>query len=154
MKRIAVLTALVALLAACGGPLGPLAGGRLSGPEAAAPAGWAGVDVTEGIALETLTADGGAHSVNTWAAIVDGTLYVPTSLILGAENPEERGWVQNVTRDERVRIRAAGTVYPGTMRRTQDAALIERVKATLLARYEEEPSAHSAQAWVYEVRPR
>lgn len=154
MNRIAALIALVVVLPACGGPLGPLAGGRLSGSEATAPPGWAGVDVTEGIALETLTADGKAHSVNTWAVIVDGDLYVPTSLILGSENPEERSWVQNVMRNEQVRVRAGATVYPGVMRRSEDAELIGRVKATLLARYEEEASAHSERAWVYQVNPR
>jgi hypothetical protein len=140
-----------ALLAGCGGPLGPLPGGKLSGQEVPVLDGWAGVTTADGIALETVDGQGKPHSVNTWATIIDGAFYVPTSLILGAEDPNEREWVRNVLANPMVRVRSGERVYPGAMRRVTDAALAAAAKAQLLAAYEEAPTEHSEAAWVFQV---
>ncbi len=151
--RLAGIALLTVLLAGCGGPLGPLSGGELSGQELPAPPQWLGVDTTDGVQLETRDPAGDAHSVNTWATIIDGRFYIPTSLILGAEDPREREWVRNVLANDAVRVRAVGTVYPGRMVRVTDDAIIAAAKTALLAAYDETESEHSAAAWVFEVLP-
>ncbi|MEM1229518.1 MAG: hypothetical protein AAGI15_03200 [Pseudomonadota bacterium] len=153
LRKHSALLLLPLLLAGCGGPLGPLSGGELSGQELPAPPQWLGVDTTDGVQLETLDPAGDAHSVNTWATIIEGRLYIPTSLILGAEDPREREWVRNVLANDAVRVRATGTVYPGRMVRVADEAIIAAAKAALLSAYDEAASEHSAAAWVFEVLP-
>jgi hypothetical protein len=93
-------------------------------------------------------------SVNTWIGSHDGRLYVPTSLILGADEPLEREWVRNVEADPRVRVRIDGTVYELLAVRVEDAATLEAVRATLLTKYEEEADDHARNAWIYELARR
>ncbi len=142
---------LLLLSAACG-PIGPLAGGSLGGPVAPAPGDWQAVAEVEQIQLESRPED--PHSVNTWCGVVDGALYVPSSLIMGPDDPAERGWVRNVVADPRVRLRIDGTVYELRAVRVEEEGERERVRSALMAKYEVEPDAHSAAAWIFRMEPR
>ncbi|CAN0599708.1 unnamed protein product, partial [Laminaria digitata] len=96
VRTTSLLLTLGLLCSACGGPLGPIAGGTLSGPEhTGEEPDWGTLlaDI-ENIQIESNPAD--PYSVNVWATGHDGALYVPTSLILGPDDPTERTWVNNV----------------------------------------------------------
>lgn len=146
---------LLAILLACCGPIGPIPGGALRGDVAAAPVSdWSFTDAHETAQLETDPDD--PHSVNTWMTGHAGALYVPTSLILGVEDPAERGWVQNVGRDPRVRIRIDGVIYERVAVRVTDATELEAVRAKLIAKYDVEASddGQEQNAWIYRLDPR
>lgn len=149
--RTFAATLLTTLIVGCGGPLGPMAGGELSGDiHSGATPDWAAVTANiENAQLETNPAD--PHSINIWAASLDGKLYVPTSLILGPDDPNERTWVNNVLADPNVRLRMDGTVYELRARRVEDDALAARVKTHIMAKYAEDEDEHSAAAWVFEL---
>jgi hypothetical protein len=137
---------------ACG-PLGPLPGGALRGPVHSGPLpSWDFVAPIETVQLETRPAD--PHSVNTWIGTRAGALYVPTSLILGADEPSEREWVRNVLADPRVRIRIDGTVYELTAVRVEDPTEREAVRTSLLAKYDVERDAHAERAWIFRIEAR
>lgn len=87
-------------LAACGGPVGPFAGGALDGVAAPPPAQWRSVPET--IALEVRPAD--PYSVHVWSVGIGARLYV-------AHGPEGSTWGSRLRADNRVRVRVAGTVY-------------------------------------------
>lgn len=149
--RLSIFALLVSSLAACGGPLGPLSGGKLSGEVAqATPDSWAFAANEDHIQLETAPATD-PHSVNVWIGIVDGRAYIPTSLILGGDPPAERQWVKNVLADPSIRLRIQDTVYPAQMRRVTDMETIATVKTAMLTKYEAEVSEQSDGAWVFEV---
>ncbi|MBW2388761.1 MAG: nitroreductase family deazaflavin-dependent oxidoreductase, partial [Deltaproteobacteria bacterium] len=125
MKCSALVIALaIALLStACGsfGPLGPISGGHLRGEVHAGPVtDWAFAQEIETVQLETNPES--PHSVNTWIGIVEGHAYIPTSLILGPDDPREREWVANVVADPRVRVRIDGVVYELKVVRVEDAS--------------------------------
>lgn len=134
------------------GPVGPFPGGALGGPVAEAPADWAAVAHVEQIQLESRPDD--PHSVNTWCGVVDGALYVPTSLILGPDDPNERGWVRHVVADARVRLRIEGQVYELRAVRVEAAEERERVRTALLAKYDAELDDHARAAWIFRMEPR
>ena len=95
------LLALAALaVAACGGPLGPIAGGQLDGPVATAPAQW--TDVPDAIQLEA--GPSAPYSVNVWSVGIGPHLYVATG-------PEGSDWMALVQADSRVRVRVHDAVY-------------------------------------------
>lgn len=149
-----LLTALASALAtACGGPLGPIAGGALRGTlhQGALPSPTE-IAAPDTIQLETNPAD--PHSVNTWIAAHEGRLYIPTSLILGDDEPTERGWVRNVMADPQVRIRSGGVVYAGALVRVEDPAEREAARDVLLRKYEEERDEHAEKAWIYRFEAR
>lgn len=146
------LIVFITLIASCGGPIGPLSGGALSGESAPAPSDWGFARDVETAQLETRPQD--PYSVNIWIGVLDGALYVPTSLILGDERPTERAWVQHVEADPEVRIRIDGKIYAGQARRVQNPDIVSAVKALMLAKYEEEATPHSDGAWVYEITAR
>ena len=137
---------------ACSDPLGPFAGGALSGPEAETPDSWAFATDIEVIQLETRPDD--PHSVNTWIGVVDDALYIPTSLIMGEEDPGQRAWVQHVQANPAVRLRMDGSIYNATAVRVTDESTIAQVKTALLAKYDEAATEHSNRAWVFRMEGR
>lgn len=153
--RINALPVLVlALLAqlACG-PLGPIPGGRLRGAEHEGPApAWDRFAQVEQVQLETNPED--PHSVNTWIGVYEGALYIPTSLIRGADDPRERTWVKNVQADPKVRLRIDDTVYPLRATQVEDPATVEAVRSMLLSKYEVESDPHAQAAWIFRLDPR
>ncbi len=153
--RIATLLLTLGLLcSACGGPLGPMAGGTLSGPEHSGdePDWDALLNEIENIQIESNPAD--PYSVNVWATGHSGALYVPTSLILGPDDPTERTWVNNVVQNPSVRLRIDGTVYPRTAVRVTDEELVATVRSLLMAKYQEDEDEHSSKAWIFRMDPR
>lgn len=92
------------LVLACGGPLGPLPGGRLTGPEAARPVDdWSFTRDVRLVQLETRPAD--PWSVTLGCIDHEGALYV------GSHDPTDR-WVRNALADPRVRLRVDHTIHP------------------------------------------
>jgi hypothetical protein len=150
------LLALVASLGlACGGPVGPLAGGALSGTVGSPRVSdWSFAETIQTAQLETRPDD--PHSVNTWFATIGDRLYVPTSMILGPKDPSTRSWVVNVEADPRVRIRLGRTVYERTARRVEDLLEYESARAVLEARYEISPEDRDPErvVWIYRLDPR
>jgi len=151
----AALLILLVTLAGCGGPLGPFSGGQLSGEvQNAATTDWAFSDTHETVQLEVQPTD--PHSVNTWCAASEGQLYVPTSMILGPTNPEERDWVGFVKSDPAVRIRIVGKVYERVATRVTDDAEFEKARLALEAKYEIAPEDRDPERtiWIYRLDPR
>jgi len=153
LPRLALPTLLaLAIFALACGPIGPIPGGRLSGPVENAPADWGFASDVGTIQLETRPDD--PHSVNTWCGVVDGALYVPTSLIRGTDEPSEREWVANALADPRVRIRVGDSVYQARAVRVDDPTEREAARAALIAKYDVEPDPHSEAAWVFRMEAR
>ena len=152
MRLVPALCVALLFTLACG-PLGPLAGRRLGGPvhQGGAP-DWNAVADVETIQIETRPDD--PYSVNVWCAVTDEKLYIPSSLILGPDDPNERTWVQNIEADPDVRVRIDGTVYELLGVRVEDPAEIETAREALLAKYSEEATDHSGKAWIYRMEPR
>ncbi len=143
---------LAALLLGCG-PLGPIPGGRLRGTVVEPPpVEWSGVEAVRTAQLETRPDD--PHSINIWTGVVEGRLYVTSSLIRGPDDPNERDWVRHVLEDPRVRLRIDGRIYELTAVRVEDPARVEAVRSAMIAKYDVEPDAHSDAAWVFRLEPR
>jgi len=151
-SRTTALLGLSLALAACG-PLGPLPGGRLSGPAAAAPADWSFTAEHAQVELETNPAD--PYSVNVWCAALGERLYVPTSMIRGPKQPTEREWVRNAVADPRVRVRIAGQVYERRAVRVSDPAELEAARAALEQKYELDPAERDPEReiWIFRLEP-
>ena len=115
------------------GPLGPFSGGRLSGDEGSWPEDWNRIADVPQIQLETDPKD--PYSVNVWFVVVDDEAYLATSLLVGTEVPEERGWVRVVTSDPRFRIRIEGTLYQARLETVTDPTLKGRVFDAFYAKY-------------------
>jgi len=150
-----VLVLALATGVACGGPLGPLSGGRLSGdPGPGVVTDWSFAEGIETAQLETRPAD--PYSVNIWFAAQGDRLYVPSSMILGPKVPTERSWVAHVQADPAVRIRLDGTVYGRTAVRVEDADEFEAARAALEAKYEIAPEDRDPEreVWIYRLEPR
>jgi len=137
LARPSFLSGVVAFLAlglmiGCG-PIGPFPGGRLSGPEGSWPEdGNPALDLKQ-IQLETMIDD--PSSVNVWVAVVDKDAFIATSLLMGTEVPDERGWVRDVTVDPRVRVRVGGVVYPARLVELEDPDQIARVFEAFRTKY-------------------
>jgi hypothetical protein len=152
-KIAALLAALTASLLTGCGPLGPIPGGALDGQEhSGAPPDWRSLADVDQIQLETRPSD--PYSVNTWMGVYRGRPYVPTSMILGADDPTDRQWVKNVLEDPNVRVRVEGVVYPLRAVRVKDDVELAAVRALLLEKYEVEADEHVEQGWIFRLDPR
>jgi hypothetical protein len=153
MRRF-LLGAATAFALACGGPVGPFAGGELSGELAAAPLDLASLEQTTQVQLETNPA--APHSVNTWIGVADGAVYVPTSMIRGPLSPAEREWVKNVQADPRVRLRAEGALHELLAVRVEDRAQYAAARAALEAKYElaADDMDPAREIWLFRLEPR
>lgn len=154
LARAGALVLASLVITACGGPLGPIAGGTLSGQEyEGEEPNWDTLmaDI-ENIQLESNPAD--PYSVNVWGAGHGDALYVPTSLILGSDNPVERDWVANVMQNPNVRLRIDGTIYSRSAIRVTDEAVIKDVRSHLMAKHGEDEDEHSDKAWIFRMDPR
>jgi hypothetical protein len=146
---------LCASLAACGGPLGPIPGGRLRGEVGAADnRDWSFAASEKTAQLETDPDH--PHSVNVWFTSIGPSLYVPTSMIFGPKDPTERGWVENVEKSPLVRIRLAGSVYARRAVRVTDRDEYARARAALETKYEQDPEERDLdrEVWIFRLDPR
>lgn len=154
-RSVTLATAAIAMLTlAVGcGPLGPIPGGSLRGEvHEGPPASWAEFTEVEQVQLETNPAD--PHSVNTWIGFYEGRLYIPTSLILGDDNPMDRTWVRNVLEDPNVRVRIEGVLYPLRAIRVEEGPELDGARALLLEKYDVEADEHVAKGWIFRLEPR
>ncbi len=152
VSRSLLATTTLAFVCACG-PIGPFAGGALSGEvEATGPTDWGFAEGIETAQLETRPSD--PHSINCWFASVGPALYVPTSMILGPKDPTERGWVSHVTQDARVRIRIDGRIHERQAVRVDDGAEYEAARAALEAKYALTERDPERTIWIYRLDPR
>lgn len=147
--HVAILVLFIA--AGCSGPLGPIPGGALGGAAEVAPSDWSFAKDADHIQLETTDRTGDAYSVNVWSGVVDGRLFVPTSLVRGAEEPEERGWVKNAVANSKARVRIDGKLYSGVISRVLEPTLEQRVKQALLQKYASDADARVTRAWIFEI---
>ena len=147
---------LVALLVGfgCGGPLGPISGGALSGEVTPAPADWAFANNVEQVQLETNPA--APHSVNTWIGSNAGALYLPSSMIRGPKLPTEREWVRNALADDRVRLRIGDAVYELRAERVADETETAAARAALEKKYElsADDMDPAREIWIFRLAPR
>ena len=111
MPRSAYL-AISCLLAvtACGGPIGIIPGGELSGEEVSADA-WSEV-ISDSGTLDLETDPANPYSVRIGFVFRDGTLYIDPA--------EERRWYQNLRADPSVRVRLDGRIYRARAVRVTD----------------------------------
>jgi hypothetical protein len=152
-SSIPVLFALA--LTACDGPLGPFAGGALSGEGKPPPESWELAAGAEQVQLETNPAE--PHSVNTWIGVVDGVAYIPSSMIRGPKQPSEREWVRNVGADDRVRVRIDGAIYELRAVRVADGSAEHRAAHdALVAKYalDEGDLDPERSIWIYRLQVR
>lgn len=104
-QPLALLVVATALLGACGGPIGPIPGGRLRGTVVTVPiADWSFAAPARRLQLETRPED--PHSVTVGFALAEGRLYID----LGARS-DRHCWRRFVRDDPRVRVRFGTRVY-------------------------------------------
>ena len=80
--------------------------------------------------------------------------YIPTSLILGPDDPSEREWVANVVADPLIRVRIEGVVFDLKAVKVEDPSERDTVRSALMKKYEAEPDAHSHNAWIFRLEER
>ncbi len=139
---------------ACG-PIGPFAGGRLSGEIGPAQVSdWADVAEQKTAHLESRPSD--PHSVTVWFVSSRSDLFVPTSMISGTKEPSKRSWSANVAENPNVRIRIDGVVYERIATRVEDPSEFERVRALLEAKYDIQPEDRDPDRsiWLYRLSER
>lgn len=125
--------ALAAALAACGGPLGPLHGGRLRGTAHGAPPGdWSFANQHRHAALEVRPRDPYSVTVNYYE--VGGRLY----LDIGAEAGWHR-WRRYIRDDPRVRVRFGADIYDAVALPVGDEAEIAALLPAYFAKDSSEP---------------
>jgi hypothetical protein len=134
LVRTSLVLGFAAFTLACGGPLGPIAGGELSGTVVAEPlTDWSFAGNEETIAVETRPDD--PHSVTTWCVTIDGQLYVPS------RDPDEKEWVAFLRADNRARIRVGDEIYELQAIELSEETEIRKVADALVAKYDlERPS--------------
>jgi hypothetical protein len=116
-------------VAACGGPLGILPGGALSGEEATAGA-WSEV-VSESGTLDLETRPEDPYSVRIGFFFRDGNVYIDPA--------EGRGWYENLKADPAVRVRIDDRIYraravavtdPGELEGFDPDRIVQRLELT------------------------
>jgi hypothetical protein len=138
---------------ACGGPLGPIAGGHLRGnAHTGAVKDWSFAKDVHTVQLETNPKS--PHSVNTWIGVVDGHAYIPTSLILGSDVPTERKWVANVVANPAIRLRIEGVVFDLDVVKVENAEEREKARSAMMTKYGADPDPHSTDAWIFRLEER
>ena len=128
------------LLTACGGPVGPLAGGRLAGTMSAAPVrDWSFAAAYPLMEIEVRPAD--PYSVKIHYYLDDGRLYFE-----GAPSAWSR-WRDLLQEDPRIRVRFGETVYPARAVAVTDPREIARVLPLYYAKDGDQPTAACAASW-------
>jgi len=115
MQRVSHFALPLLLAIACGGPIGIVPGGALSGEEATANA-WTEV-VSDSGTLELETRPEDPYSVRVGYVFREGNVYIDPA--------EERAWYQNIRADPSVRVRFDNRVYRARAVPVRDAAELE-----------------------------
>ncbi len=127
MSRLISLTqlALLLTLVGCTDPLISVPGGKLNGEPTAAPASWS--SVPDVIQLETRPDD--PYSVNIWALVESGNLYLAT---------ENARWLAHIKADDRVRVRIDGMLYALRAEQVTEVEEMNRLAAAYREKYDYE----------------
>lgn len=134
MRRCDAALLLVAL-AGCGGPWGPLHGGRLAGIAVATPvADWSFAADQRLMQIEVRPSD--PYSVNVNFLLVDGRLYVD----IGQSSDWNR-WRQLIRADPHVRVRFGDRIYAADAVPVTDPAELAAVAAAYHSRHGTPPPA-------------
>ena len=128
-RKILVFAACALTLAGCGDPIGPFAGGALSGQSAVPPAAWNGVP--DAVQLEVRPAD--PYSVNVWAVGIGPALYV-------AGEVAGKNWISYIRADSAVRVRMGDAVYSLAAVEVDDADERRKVVEAYIDKYQEDPA--------------
>lgn len=115
MQRVSHFALPLLLAIACGGPIGIIPGGALSGEEATATA-WTEV-VSDSGTLEIETRPEDPYSVRIGYVFREGNVYIDPA--------EDRAWYQNLEADPSVRVRFDNRVYRARAVPVTDAAELE-----------------------------
>ncbi len=126
MRNVAVVM-LVNLTFACGGPMGPIPGSELEGPELPWPSDWTFTDTLEYILLETRTED--PYSVTLYGVYIEQDFYV-------AGVSKESAWVQFMLQDANVRLGIGGDLYRGRASQVNDPVELRQVGDRYAAKYD------------------
>jgi len=150
-RRLALLCALLvaSLVSLACDPVGPIAGGRLSGEvETQIPSDWSFTDAHDTVQLETGGDD--PYSVNIWATALGGELYAASG------SSAESRWAANIEADPNVRLRIDGTIYELRAERIELTPEFQtNFRAAIEAKYDYEiDEDDAAEAWVYRLQPR
>jgi len=139
-RSVAILAGGCALLAACSGPVGPLAGGRLAGTTAATPVSdWSFAEAYPLMEIEVRPTD--PYSVKIHYYVADGELYFE-----GAPNGWSR-WRGFLEDDPRIRVRFGETVHPARAVAVTDPQEIARVLPLFYAKDADEPTPACTASW-------
>ena len=142
--RLAMLI-VVFTLSACAEYL-PVSGGALEGTVTAIPQQWADVADEEVIQLET--AGDGPYSVNLWVAHVSGDLHV-----FAGDN--RTAWIENMERNDEVRLKADGLIYELKATQIKDAATFEKFAQVWEAKYGNRPRNENVdETYLFKLTPR
>lgn len=131
------------------GPIGLIPGGPLMAGELAqqAPADWSFAAAPPEIELQLAYEN---TSRTTWIFVVDGTAYIPASLSF----PPGKRWHKAADQNGDAFVRIEGKRYPVTLKRVQDAALEEKLKQAVVAKYPAAAQSGSGGVWFFKVEPR
>jgi hypothetical protein len=132
VRAVLGLSVACVVLVACGGPMGPIPGGKLEGTPSDWPDDWAFTAEIENVLLETRPTD--PYSVTVWAVTYGDYLYI------GAGSGENR-WVEYIEEDNAVVLSVDGSIYTATATAVKDRTEIDAVLGVYLQKYEmDEPS--------------
>lgn len=140
--------AIVALLVAGCGPIGPFPGGRLRGEVVVDPVtDWSFTDEHTTIAVETRPSF--PHSVTTICFVHEGNLYVPSL------DPRGKKWPYYLLENPNVRLKIGDKVYPGRAVRVTDLD-VQTVRASASKKYPQLAEQGDAlpEVWLYRIDPR
>jgi hypothetical protein len=111
-----------------GGPIGPISGGALRGTFTASPLpDPATLARRREVQLQVNPA--APRSVNVWVLVVDGIVYVPSSL------PEWKIWPAVLANDPHAVLRVDSSLYDVSAHRVEDPALVAQLRQALERKY-------------------
>ena len=143
MQRL--LAALCAILLAACQPIGPIAGGTLSGTVTPAPADWTALAAAPTVQLEMRPRN--PYSVNIWG-VADGANYY-----VAAGRGGKSKWTAFIAADPNVRLRIEKNIYELKAVRIEDAAQQKRIGELYTAKYKltGDRAAQAGDAWLYRL---
>jgi len=147
----------VAVLAVCvvfaarfaDGPLGPVPGGPMTGARVAEPVTDWGF-VAERDTVELQVNPQAPRSITTWVVVYEGQPYIPSGF--GAR----KTWTKQLVADGRAVLRVDGKLYERQAVRVTDEALLEELRAVLIAKYDLDPEGNFSgpETWFFRLDPR
>jgi hypothetical protein len=142
MKLAALI--LLAFVVGCGGPWGPIAGGRLTGTASAQPVeNWRFAKSFTHMEIETRPDD--PYSVTIYHYVIDDDLYVEAGKSWWSR------WREFLHTNPEVRVRFGDTVYPARAVLVSDPAEIARVLPAFYEKDSDEPSPACRKSWTVDV---